>query len=135
MQTTRQKRPTLRLKSSRSRSEADRPQQRAGTEEDFSEMEEGNFATEPRLKAGDQFKTRPGDPAQRAELQASQESETGVRQPGEQWPEGHYPEERFKQQTQQAKEDMKENSRRLRKQPRQQKKERQHKANLYRSHR
>ncbi|HEX7026255.1 MAG TPA: hypothetical protein VF268_03370 [Gammaproteobacteria bacterium] len=132
MQTTRQKRPTLRLKSSRSRSEADRPQKRAGTEEDFSEMEEGNFATEPRLKAGDQFKTRPGDPAQRAELQASQESETGVRQPGEQWSEGPYTEERFKKQVRQAKDDQ---PGRLHKQPRQQKKERQHKANLYRSHR
>lgn len=134
MQRTRQKRPTLSLKSSRSKSESERQRNLTGTEEDFSPMEEGNFATEPELTAGDQFKTRPGDPAQCAELQASQESETGIRQPGEQWSEGPYTEERFNTQVQQAKEDMR-GENRLRTQPRQQKRERPHKANLYRSHR
>ena len=134
MQRTRQKRPILSLKSSRSKPEAERERTHVSTEEDFSLMEEGNFATEPELKAGDQFKTNPGDPAQRAELQASQESETGVRQAGEQWSEGPYTEERIKKQVQEAKEDLREDNR-LHKHARQQKREKPHKANLYRSHR
>lgn len=116
MQRTRSKRPILRPKSSRSKPEAERERKHVTTEEDFSLQEERNFATEPDIRAGDQFKTKPAEPAMEAERQASMEGEEGIRQAGEQWPEGN-PENRFG------------------KQARQHKRERQHKTNPYRSHR
>lgn len=111
MQRTRPQRPILRPKSSRTKRQSDQGRQKVTREEDFSLEEERNFATEPEIMAGDQFKTKPGDPAKRAELQASQESETGVRQPGEQWSEGAETEERFRKQVRQAKEDLRKENR------------------------
>lgn len=115
MQRTRPRRPILRLRSRNKRDSANaneepqrRQRQHVTREEDFSPLEPGNFATpEPDVEtAYDPVSTNPADPAMRSEVQAAQESETGIRQAGEQWSEGDQPEERFKKQVRRAKRDL-----------------------------
>lgn len=115
MQRTRPRRPILRLKSRNKRDSADantearrKQAQHVTREEDFSPLESGNFATdEPDVGTSyDPVRTKPADPAMRSEVQAAQESETGVRQAGEQWSEGDQPEERFQKQVRRAKRDL-----------------------------